>query len=148
MRSIEIEVRTGDGRGLWDLTATCARFAADAAQAAEASGAAGGSDGLLSVFVPHATAGLVVVELGAGSDEDLVAALDRLLPREERLYRHRHGSPGHGADHVLPLLASPSLTVPVVGGRLALGTWQSIALLDPNADNERRRVRLSFLASG
>ena len=139
MRSVEIEVRTGDGRGLWDLSAACTRFAADAAE---------GADGLLSVFVPHATAGLVVVELGAGSDEDLVAALDRLLPREERLYRHRHGSPGHGADHVLPLLASPSLTVPVIGGRLALGTWQSIALLDPNADNERRRVRLSFLASG
>ena len=142
MRSIEIEVRTGDGRGLWDLTAACARFAAEAAAAG------GGSDGLLSVFVPHATAGLVVVELGAGSDVDLVAAVDRLLPREERLYRHRHGSPGHGADHVLPLLASPSLTVPVIGGRLVLGTWQSIALLDPNADNERRRVRLAFLASG
>jgi thiamine phosphate synthase YjbQ (UPF0047 family) len=96
--------------------------------------------------VPHATAGLVVVEIGAGSDDDLMAALDRLLPREERLYRHRHGSPGHGADHVLPLLAPPSLTAPVVGGRLALGTWQSICLLDPNADNEVRTVRLSFLA--
>ncbi len=96
------------------------------------------------MFVPHATAGLVVVELGAGSDADLVAALDRLLPRDER-YRHRHGSPGHGADHVLPLLASPTLTVPVIGGRMALGTWQSVALLDPNADNDRRTVRLSFL---
>ena len=91
--------------------------------------------------MPHATAGLVVVELGAGSDDDLVAALDRLLPRDGR-YRHRHGSPGHGADHVLPLLAPPSLTVPVVDGRLVLGTWQSIALLDPNADNPTRRVRL------
>jgi secondary thiamine-phosphate synthase enzyme len=141
MRSDEIEVRTGSGRGLWDLTAACTRFVADAA-------AAGDSDGLLSIFVPHATAGVVVVELGAGSDDDLVAALDRLLPRDDARYRHRHGSPGHGADHVLPLLASPSLTVPVVGGRLALGTWQSIALLDPNADNDRRRVRLSFLASG
>ena len=110
-----------------------------------ASEAADGGDGLLSVFVPHATAGLVVVEIGAGSDDDLVAALDRLLPREERLYRHRHGSAGHGADHVLPLLASPSLTVPVLGGRLALGTWQSICLLDPNADNASRTVRLSFL---
>lgn len=96
------------------------------------------------MFVPHATAGLVVVELGAGSDADLVAALDRLLPRDER-YLHRHGSPGHGADHVLPLLASPTLTVPVIGGRMALGTWQSVALLDPNADNDRRTVRLSFL---
>jgi len=107
--------------------------------------AAGDGDGLLSIFVPHATAGLVVVEIGAGSDADLVAALDRLLPRDEALYRHRHGSPGHGADHVLPLLASPSLTVPVVGGRLELGTWQSICLLDPNQDNATRKVRLSFL---
>ena len=102
-------------------------------------------DGLLSVFVSHATAGLVVVEVGAGSDTDLVDALDRLLPREDPRYRHRHGSAGHGADHVLPLLASPSLTIPVVGGRLALGTWQSICLLDPNPDNAVRTVRVSFL---
>ena len=94
--------------------------------------------------MPHATAGVVVVELGAGSDDDLVAALDTLLPRDDR-WRHRHGSPGHGADHVLPLLASPSLVVPVIGGELQLGTWQSIALLDPNADNATRSVRLSFL---
>ena len=107
--------------------------------------AAGDGDGLLSIFVPHATAGIVVVEIGAGSDDDLMAALDRLLPRVEGAYRHRHGSPGHGADHVLPLLAPPSLTVPVVGGRLALGTWQSICLLDPNADNASRTVRLSLL---
>jgi secondary thiamine-phosphate synthase enzyme len=100
---------------------------------------------LLSVFVPHATAGLVIVELGAGSDVDLVDALERLLPRDDR-WVHRHGSPGHGADHVLPLLASPSLTIPVVEGRLALGTWQSIALLDPNRDNPSRTVRLSLLA--
>jgi secondary thiamine-phosphate synthase enzyme len=100
---------------------------------------------LLSIFVPHATAGLVVIELGAGSEADLLAALERLLPRDDR-WRHRHGTPGHGADHVLPLLVSPSLTVPVVGGRLTLGTWQSIALLDPNADNPVRTVRLSFLA--
>jgi secondary thiamine-phosphate synthase enzyme len=97
------------------------------------------------VFVPHATAGLVVVELGAGSDDDLVATLDRLLPRDER-WRHRHGSPGHGADHVVPLLAPPSLTVPVVDGEVQLGTWQSIALLDPNPDNARRTVRLTFVA--
>jgi secondary thiamine-phosphate synthase enzyme len=107
--------------------------------------ASGGGDGLLSVFVPHATAGLVIVEVRAGSDDDLLAALDRLLPREDRLYRHRHGSPGHGADHVLPLLAPPSLTVPVVAGHLTLGTWQSICLLDPNPDNALRTVRLSFL---
>ena len=103
------------------------------------------TDGLLTVFVPHATAGLVVVELGAGSEADLLAALERLLPHDDR-WRHRHGSPGHGADHVLPLLAPPSLTVPVVDGRMTLGTWQSIALLDPNADNPRRTVRLAFLA--
>jgi len=96
--------------------------------------------------VPHATAGLIIVEIGAGSDEDLLDALDRLLPREERLYRHRHGSAGHGADHVVPLLTPPSLTVPVIDGRLALGTWQSICLLDPNADNATRTVLLSFLA--
>ena len=107
--------------------------------------AAGDDDGLLSVFVPHATAGLVIVEVGAGSDADLVDALDRLLPRDDGLYRHRHGSPGHGADHVQPLLAPPSLTVPVVGGRLTLGTWQSICLLDPNQDNATRTVRLSFI---
>ena len=96
------------------------------------------------MFVPHATAGLVVVELGAGSEDDLMAALDRLLPRDDR-WRHRHGTPGHGADHVLPLLAQPSLTVPVVAGEMALGTWQSICLLDPNEDNPTRQVRLSFL---
>lgn len=136
MRSLELEVRTGRDRGLTDLTPACSRFVAEAA---------GEGDGLLSVFVPHATAGLIVLELGAGSDTDAMHALDRLLPRDER-WVHRHGSPGHGADHVLPLLAPPSLTVPVVGGRMALGTWQSIALLDPNADNATRRVRLTFLA--
>lgn len=136
MRSIELEVRTGRDRGFSDLTPACARFASDAAE---------GGDGLLSVFVPHATAGLVIIELGAGSEEDAIKALDRLLPRDDR-WGHRHGSPGHGADHVLPLLAAPSLTVPVIGGRLTLGTWQSITLLDPNEDNATRRVRLSFLA--
>ncbi len=136
MRSLELEVRTGRDRGFTDLTPACARFAAEAS---------GGADGLLSVFVPHATAGLVVMELGAGSEDDALRALDRLLPRDER-WTHRHGAPGHGADHVLPLLASPSLTVPVLGGQLALGTWQSITLLDPNVDNATRRVRLSFLA--
>ena len=136
MDTRELSVRTGSARGLADLTPAVAAFLADV----------GAVDGLLSVFVPHATAGLVVVEVGAGSDDDLLDALDRLLPREDRSYRHRHGSPGHGADHVLPLLASPSLTVPVVGGRVALGTWQSICLLDPNADNAQRTVQLSFLA--
>src|SRR5688572_7342631 len=135
MNTRELTVRTGSARGVADLTAACTAFLGDI----------GAGDGLLSIFVPHATAGLVVLELGAGSDGDLLDALDRLLPREERLYRHRHGSPGHGADHVLPLLAPASLTVPVVGGRLTLGTWQSIALLDPNLDNDLRTVRLSFL---
>lgn len=119
-----------------DLTPACTDFLADVAD---------GGDGLLTVFVPHATAGLVVVELGAGSDGDLLAAMGDLLPRDDR-WRHRHGAPGHGADHVIPLLASPSLTVPVVDGTMTLGTWQSIALLDPNGDNPRRRVQLAFLA--
>lgn len=135
METVRLAVRTGDERGFTDLTGACRRFLAERA---------GGADGLLSVFVPHATAGLVILELGAGSDDDALDALDRLLPRDDR-WRHRHGSVGHGADHVLPLLAAPSLTVPVLGGELALGTWQSIALLDPNADNAERTVLLSFL---
>jgi len=131
----EISVETGSRRGLVDLTPECAAFLSDV----------DATDGLLTIYVPHATAGVVVVELGAGSDDDLVDALDRLLPRDDR-WRHRHGSPGHGADHVLPLLVSPSLTIPVVDGRMTLGTWQSIALLDPNGDNPRRTVQLAFLA--
>jgi secondary thiamine-phosphate synthase enzyme len=108
---------------------------------------AGRGDGLCSIFVPHATAGVAVMELGSGSEADLSAALDRLLPRDDR-YRHRHGALGHGADHLLPVLVSPSLVVPVIEGRPALGTWQSVALVDTNADNPDRRVRLSFLGSG
>ena len=136
MQSIEIDVRTGRDRGFSDLTPACARFAAEASA---------GGDGLLSVFVPHATAGVVILELGAGSDTD--ALHDAGPPAAARRpLDHRHGSHGHGADHVLPLLAAPSITVPVLAGRLALGTWQSIALLDPNADNATRHVRLSFLA--
>ena len=105
----------------------------------------GRGDGLLHVFVPHATAGLALMETGAGSDADLVDLLDQhLLPRDDR-YRHAHGSPGHGADHLLPALLAPSLSIPVVDGRLALGTWQSVVLVDPNRDNPRRQVRLSFL---
>jgi len=136
VKTTEIEVRTGRRRGPFDITVECERFVEDAAA---------GGDGLLSVFVPHATAGLVVIELGAGTETDVMEALDRALPRDDR-WVHRHGSAGHGADHVVPLLASPSLTVPVVAGRLMLGTWQSIVLLDPNADNASRSVRLSFLA--
>lgn len=102
-------------------------------------------DGLCNVFVPHATAGVAVIETGAGSDEDLLDALERLLPRDDR-YRHAHGSPGHGADHVLPGLVSPSVTVPVGAGEPLLGTWQSIVLVDLNRDNPRRSVRLSFVS--
>jgi secondary thiamine-phosphate synthase enzyme len=104
----------------------------------------GRGDGLLNVFVPHATAGVAIIETGAGSDEDLVHTLERLLPRDDR-YRHRHGSPGHGADHVLPALVSPSVTVPVADGAPLLGTWQSVVLVDLNRDNPRRSVRLSLI---
>lgn len=132
MKTAEISVRTGGRRGLYDITAECQRFVA------------GEGDGLLNVFVPHATAGLLVMELGAASDDDVLATLERLLPHDDR-WRHRHGSAGHGADHVLPLLAPPSLDVPVDAGRLALGTWQSIVLVDTNADNTRRTVVLSLI---
>jgi secondary thiamine-phosphate synthase enzyme len=132
MKRAQLEITTGNRRGLFDLTSQCADFVANE------------GEGLLVIFVPHATAGLVIMELGAGSDDDLLAALDRILPRDDR-WRHRHGSVGHGADHVLPLLAPPSLTIPVVGGRMQLGTWQSVALLDTNIDNPRRRVDLTFL---
>lgn len=101
-------------------------------------------DGLCNVFVPHATAGVAVIETGAGSDDDLLATLERLLPRDER-YRHSHGSPGHGADHVLPAIVAPSVTLPVAGGVPLLGTWQSVVLVDLNLDNPRRSVRLSFV---
>jgi len=101
-------------------------------------------DGLCNVFVPHATAGVAIIETGAGSDDDLVDTLERLLPRDNR-YRHAHGSHGHGADHVLPAIVAPSVTLPVQGGELQLGTWQSVVLVDLNRDNPRRSVRLSFL---
>jgi secondary thiamine-phosphate synthase enzyme len=123
-------------RGVFDLTDACAAFVSEVAD---------GNDGLLHVFVPHATAGVVVMELGSGSEGDLMDSLDRLLPRDDR-WRHQHGPRGHGADHVLPLLAASSLTLPVIAGRLALGTWQSVALVDPNQDKSERQVRLSFLA--
>lgn len=105
----------------------------------------GRGDGLLQVFIPHATAGVAIFETGAGSEEDLELTLESLLPRGAA-YLHRHGSPGHGRDHVLPALVAPSVTVPVLEGRMQLGTWQSIVLVDPNADNPHRQVRLSFLA--
>lgn len=136
MRSEVVEVRTGSSEVVHDLTAECERFLA----------AEHGQDGLLHVWVPHATAGLAVLETGAGSDADLLAALRDLLPGDDR-WRHRHGTRGHGRDHVLPALVSPSLTVPVLGGRMALGTWQSVCLVDTNVDNPTRQVRLSFLHS-
>jgi secondary thiamine-phosphate synthase enzyme len=115
-----------------DLTSDCARFVADE------------SDGLLSVFVPHATAGIAILETGAGSDDDLLAAIDAVLPRDGR-WHHRHGSAGHGRDHVLPAFIAPSVTVPVVAGRMQLGTWQSICLVDTNIDNATRSVQFSFI---
>jgi secondary thiamine-phosphate synthase enzyme len=130
MRSETIEVRTGSRPDVHDITAECERFVS--------------GDGLLNVFVPHATAGVAVLETGAGSDDDLLAAIDELLPRDGR-WRHAHGSPGHGRDHVLPAFVAPSLTVPVLDGRLQLGTWQSVCLVDTNVDNPVRTVRLTFL---
>lgn len=106
---------------------------------------AGEGDGLVNVFLPHATAGLALVEIGSGTEEDLPRAIERLVPRHDR-YVHRHGSPGHGADHVLPAFVSPSLTLPVQDGDVALGTWQSIVVVDTNRDNPRRTVRLSLLS--
>lgn len=106
---------------------------------------AGLGDGLCCVFAPHATAGVALMETGSGSEEDLVAALERLLPRDDR-YGHRHGSKGHGADHLLPVIVSPSMVVPVMDGRLSLGTWQRVVLVDMNPDNPHRRLRLSFVA--
>jgi secondary thiamine-phosphate synthase enzyme len=133
LRSLTVDVHTGGTDVVHDLTGECSRFVADE------------QDGLLHVFVPHATAGIAILETGAGSDDDLLAALADLLPADDR-WRHRHGSPGHGRSHVLPALVPPYATVPVLGGRLALGTWQSICLVDLNVDNPDRQVRLSFVA--
>jgi len=134
MYTQEIHVRTGSSPVITDITDQAQRFLAGA----------GRVHGLLHVFVPHATAGLAILETGAGSDDDLLAALDDLLPRDDR-WRHRHGSPGHGRDHVLPALVPPYATVPVLDGQLALGTWQSICLVDTNVDNPVRKVRFSLL---
>lgn len=133
MRTTEFELDTR-GRRVVDITERVRAFAAEA-----------GVDGLLHVFLPHATAGLALMETGSGSERDLEELLERLLPRDDR-YVHRHGSRGHGGDHLLPVLVSPSLVLPVERGRLVLGTWQSVVVVDPNRENDRRRVRLSFLA--
>jgi secondary thiamine-phosphate synthase enzyme len=131
MQTVEIDVDTSRER-IVDLTGELERYCA------------GRGDGLVNVFVPHATAGLALMETGSGSEGDLVAALEDLLPRDGR-YRHAHGSPGHGADHLLPAIVSPSVTLPVLGGRVAFGTWQSLVLVDLNVDNPRRHVRFSFV---
>src|ERR1700744_1678026 len=130
-----LPVRTGREETVHNLTGACESFLREAAA---------GADGLLNIFVPHATAGIAILETGAGSDEDLLAALHDLLPADER-WQHRHGSPGHGRDHLLPALLAPHATLPVIGGRLDLGTWQSIVLVDTNRDNPDRQVRLTFL---
>jgi len=132
MESTEITVRSGD-RLVTDLTGELARFCA------------GRGDGLVNVFVPHATAGVALMETGSGSEPDLAGAIDRLLPGED-IYRHRHGSLGHGRDHVLPAFVSPSVSIPVLNGDPTLGTWQSVVLIDSNGDNPVRKVRLSFIA--
>ena len=132
MRTEVVTVRTGDSPVVRDITREAERFVANE------------GDGLLHIFVPHATAGLAIIETGAGSDDDLLTAIDDLLPAVDR-WRHRHGSAGHGRDHVLPAWIPPYATLPVIGGRIALGTWQSICLVDPNGDNPTRQVRFSFL---
>lgn len=134
MRTTEIEIRTGNEAVVYDLGEEIERFLSEA----------GADEGLLHVWVPHATAGLAVIETGAGSDEDLLTAIDQLLPRDDR-WRHQHGTHGHGRDHVLPAFVPPYASVPVIGGRVATGTWQSICLVDTNIDNPLRRVRFSFL---
>jgi secondary thiamine-phosphate synthase enzyme len=138
MKTDVIEITTGGRDTVHDLTGECQRFLDQTAA---------GSDGLLHVFVPHATAGIALLELGSGSDQDLLSALGDLLPADNR-WTHAHGSPGHGRSHVLPAFVAPYASIPVIGGRMALGTWQSVALVDVNVDNPDRRVRLSFLSTG
>lgn len=133
METDTFDLRTGDREAVADITDRCAAFARDH-----------GGDGLLHVFVPHATAGIAIIETGSGSDTDLLAALQELLPADDR-WRHAHGSHGHGRSHVMPAVVPPYATIPVLDGRLALGTWQSICLVDLNVDNQVRSVRLSLL---
>jgi secondary thiamine-phosphate synthase enzyme len=136
MKSETRTYETGDRDVVLDLTDDCRAFV---------TGASEGDDGLLHLFVPHATAGIAIIETGAGSDDDLLAALGDLLPADDR-WQHRHGSRGHGRSHVMPALVPPYATLPVLGGRLELGTWQSVCLVDLNVDNHEREVRLSFLS--
>jgi len=134
VRSETKSYRTGDQEAVLDVTSDCAAFVT------------GAGDGLLHLFVPHATAGIAILETGAGSDDDLLAALQDLLPSDDR-WRHRHGTPGHGRSHVMPALVPPYATLPVLGGHLQLGTWQSVCLVDLNVDNHRRELRFSFITS-
>ncbi len=134
MYTTELRIETGDRRVV-DITSEIETFAGEIE-----------TDGLLNVFVPHATAGVAVIETGAGTEADLEATMERLLPRDDR-YGHRHGSVGHGGDHVLPAFISPSVTLAVLGGRVMLGTWQSVVVVDPNRDNDLRTVRLSFVGA-
>jgi len=136
MDTTTFTVRTGEQFAIADITDQVARWVR------------GRGDGLCSLLALHATAGLGLIETGSGSEQDARTVLDRLLPTDDQLYRHRHGTPGHGRDHVLPLFISPSLTIPVVDGEPVLGTWQSIVLVDPNVDNGERRVHAAFLISG
>jgi secondary thiamine-phosphate synthase enzyme len=131
-----LNITTGSAETVTDLTHACEEFLAEAAD---------GRDGLLNIFVPHATAGVALIETGSGSDDDLLAALHTVLPADDR-WQHLHGRPGHGRDHVLPALVPPHATLPVIGGRLELGTWQSVCLVDTNISNVNRQVRLSFLS--
>jgi secondary thiamine-phosphate synthase enzyme len=133
MKTETFTIETGRSKTIIDITRHVALFVA------------GEGDGLVNVFVPHATAGVAILETGAGSDTDLLDAIDRLLPPDDNLYRHRHGSPGHGADHVLPAWIAPSIVIPVIDGRPGLGTWQSVVLVDPNRDNPVRTIRLSLI---
>ncbi|MCU1678841.1 MAG: hypothetical protein JWM93_3599 [Frankiales bacterium] len=133
MHTTELTLHTGSREAVVDVTRLAANFALEY-----------GGDGLLHVFVPHATVGLAIIETGSGSEEDLLAVLDEVLPRDDR-WEHRHGSPGHGRSHVLPAWLPPYATIPVLAGRLALGTWQSICLVDLNVDNPTRHLRLSII---
>lgn len=133
MDSVVLDIETGRDPAVVDITLAVERFVATR------------GDGLCSVFVPHATAGLALMEVGSRSEGDLIATLDSMFPRDDR-WSHTHGSPGHGADHVIPAIVSPSLTIPVRDGRPLLGVWQSVVLVDTNVDNPTRQVRLSFLS--
>jgi secondary thiamine-phosphate synthase enzyme len=137
MRTEVIRVSTGSAETVHDISGECAAFLRDA----------GAADGLLNVFVPHATAGVALIELGSGSDDDLIDTMGALLPKDDR-WTHAHGSPGHGRSHVMPAMIAPYATIPVIGGKLALGTWQSVAVVDLNVDNLERTVRLSFSDGG